>query len=61
MGALTGALGSVATPQTAHNASLDERAVNAINRVARELKHSERVNAVVALLYADASVATDTG
>lgn len=40
VGALTDALGSVATPQITRDADLDERAVDAINRVARELKRS---------------------
>ena len=53
VGALTDALGSVATPQITRDADLDERAVDAINRVARELKRSGKVDAVVALLHAD--------
>lgn len=61
VGALTDALGSVATPQITRDADLDERAVDAINRVARELKRSGKVDAVVALLYADASAAADIG
>ena len=61
MGALTDALGSVATPQITRDADLDERAVDAINRVARELKRSGKVDAVVALLHADASAAADIG
>ena len=61
VGALTDALGSVATPQITRDADLDERAVNAINRVARELKRSGKVDAVVALLHADASAAADIG
>lgn len=58
VGALTDALGSVATPQITKDADLDERAVDAINRVAGELKRSGKVDAVVALLHADASAAT---
>lgn len=61
VGALTDALGSVATPQITRDADLDERAVDAINRVARELKRSGKVDAVVALLHADASAAADIG
>ena len=61
VGALTDALGSVATPQITRDADLDERAVDAINRVARELNRSGKVDAVVALLHADASAAADIG
>lgn len=50
-----------ATPQITRDADLDERAVDAINRVARELKRSGKVDAVVALLHADASAAADIG
>ena len=61
MGALTDALGSVATPQITRDADLDERAVDAINRVARELKRSGKVDAVVALLDDVASAVVDIG
>lgn len=61
VGALTDALGSVTTPQITRDADLDERAVDAINRVARELKRSGKVDAVVALLHADASAVVDIG
>lgn len=57
VGALTDALGSVATPQITRDADLDERAVDAVNRVAHELKQSGQVDAVVALIHADASAA----
>ncbi len=46
-GALTDALGSVATPQITEDADLSERAVDALNRVAGELKRSGKVDAVV--------------
>lgn len=61
VGALTDALGSVATPQITEDADLSERAVDALNRVAGELKRSGKVDAVVALLHADASAATGLG
>lgn len=61
VGALTDALGSVATPQITEDANLSERAVDALNRVAGELKRSGKVDAVVALLHADASAATGLG
>lgn len=61
VGALTDALGSVATPQITEDADLSERAVDALNRVAGELKRSGKVDAVVALLHADASTATGLG
>ena len=61
VGALTDALGSVATPQITEDADLSERAVDALNRVASELKRSGKVDAVVALLHADASAATGLG
>lgn len=61
VGALTDALGSVATPQITEDADLSERAVVALNRVAGELKRSGKVDAVVALLHADASAATGLG
>lgn len=61
VGALTDALGSVATPQITEDADLSERAVGALNRVAGELKRSGKVDAVVALLHADASAATGLG
>jgi 2',3'-cyclic-nucleotide 2'-phosphodiesterase (5'-nucleotidase family) len=61
VGALTDALGSVATPQITKDADLDERGVDAINRVAGELRHSGKVDAVVALLHADAAAAADIG
>ena len=46
VGALTDALGSVATPQITEDADLSERAVDALNRVAGELKRSGKVDAV---------------
>lgn len=61
VGALTDALGSVATPQITEDADLSERAVDALSRVAGELKRSGKVDAVVALLHADASAATGLG
>lgn len=61
VGALTDALGSVATPQITEDADLSERAVDALNRVGGELKRSGKVDAVVALLHADASAATGLG
>ena len=61
VGALTDALGSVATPQITEDADLSERAVDALNRVAGELQRSGKVDAVVALLHADASAATGLG
>lgn len=61
VGALTDALGSVATPQITEDADLSERAVDALNRVAGELKRSGKVDAMVALLHADASAATGLG
>lgn len=61
VGALTDALGSVSTPQITEDADLSERAVDALNRVAGELKRSGKVDAVVALLHADASAATGLG
>lgn len=61
VGALTDALGSVATPQITEDADLSERAVDVLNRVAGELKRSGKVDAVVALLHADASAATGLG
>lgn len=61
VGALTDALGSVATPQITEDADLSERAVDALNRVAGGLKRSGKVDAVVALLHADASAATGLG
>lgn len=61
VGALTDALGSVATPQITEDADLSERAVDALNRVAGELKRSGKVDAVVALLHADASAAIGLG
>lgn len=61
VGALTDALGSVATPQITEDADLSERAVDALNRVVGELKRSGKVDAVVALLHADASAATGLG
>ncbi|KFI93026.1 5-nucleotidase family protein [Bifidobacterium saguini DSM 23967] len=61
VGALTDALGSVATPQITKDADLDERAVDAVNRVAHELKQSGKVDAVVALIHADASAAQGLG
>ncbi|KAA8826346.1 bifunctional metallophosphatase/5'-nucleotidase [Bifidobacterium reuteri] len=61
VGALTDALGSVATPQITRDADLSERAVDAINRVAGDLKRSGKVDAVVALLHADASAAKEIG
>ena len=61
VGALTDALGSVATPQITEDADLSERAVDALNRVAGELKRSGKVDAVVALLHAAASAATGLG
>lgn len=61
VGALTDALGSVATPQITEDADLSECAVDALNRVAGELKRSGKVDAVVALLHADASAATGLG
>lgn len=61
VGALTDSLGSVATPQITEDADLDEHDVDAINRVAGDLKRSGKVNAVVALLHADASAAVGLG
>ena len=61
VGALTDALGSVATPQITEDADLSERAVDALNRVAGDLKRAGKVEAVVALLHADASAATGLG
>ncbi|MBT1174960.1 bifunctional metallophosphatase/5'-nucleotidase [Bifidobacterium sp. LC6] len=61
VGALTDALGSVATPQITKDADLDERAVDAVNRVAHELKQSGKVDAVVALIHADATAAQGLG
>lgn len=61
VGALTDALGSVATPQITRDADLSEHDVDAINRVAGELKRSGKVDAVVALLHADASAAEELG
>ena len=59
VGALTDALGSVATPQIAEDIDLSERAVDALNRVAGELKRSGKVDAVV--VCADASAAAGLG
>ncbi|MBW3089516.1 bifunctional metallophosphatase/5'-nucleotidase [Bifidobacterium miconisargentati] len=61
VGALTDALGSVATPQITRDADLAEHDVDAINRVAGELKRSGKADAVVALLHADASAVRDIG
>ena len=61
VGALTDALGAVATPQITRDADLGEDAVHAINRVADRLSDGVESNgeadAVVALLHADASAA----
>ncbi|WP_055426471.1 bifunctional metallophosphatase/5'-nucleotidase [Bifidobacterium aesculapii] len=65
VGALTDALGAVATPAITRDAELTERAVHAINRVADRLSDGDEANgeadAVVALLHADASAAAGTG
>ena len=61
VGALTDALGSVATPRITRDADLRERAVDAINRVAHRLKSTGTVDAVVALLHADAGSAQGIG
>ncbi|WP_140444446.1 MULTISPECIES: bifunctional UDP-sugar hydrolase/5'-nucleotidase [unclassified Bifidobacterium] len=64
VGALTDALGAVATPQITKDADLTEDAVHAINRVADRLRDGSEANgeadAVVALLHADASAAEGT-
>ncbi|MBT1172995.1 bifunctional metallophosphatase/5'-nucleotidase [Bifidobacterium sp. MA2] len=61
VGALTDALGAVATPAITRDADLGESAVHAINRVADALSDGDESNgeadAVVALLHADASAA----
>ncbi|PLS29032.1 metallophosphoesterase, partial [Bifidobacterium parmae] len=65
VGALTDALGTVATPKITRDADLDETAVHAINRVADQLSDGDEANgeadAVVALIHADASAAAGTG
>lgn len=65
VGALTDALGAVATPQITRDADLGETTVHAINRVADQLSDGDEANgeadAVVALLHADASAAAGTG
>ncbi|MBT1163828.1 bifunctional metallophosphatase/5'-nucleotidase [Bifidobacterium felsineum] len=61
VGALTDALGSVATPQITKDADLDKRAVDAVNQVAHNLKQSGKVDAVVALIHADATAAQGLG
>ena len=61
VGALTDALGAVATPEITRDADLGEDAVHAINRVADRLSDGDESNgeadAVVALLHADATAA----
>lgn len=61
VGALTSALGSVATPQITKDADLVGRDVDAINRVSRQLKRSGAVDAMVALFHSDASNAIAIG
>lgn len=61
VGALTGALGSVATPRITRDADLVGRDVDAINRVSRQLKRSGAVDAVVVLFHSDASNAVAIG
>ncbi|PJM79544.1 bifunctional metallophosphatase/5'-nucleotidase [Bifidobacterium scaligerum] len=61
IGALTDKLGSVATPEITKDADLSERAADAVNRVAGELKRSGTVDAVVALIHDDAKAAQQFG
>lgn len=61
MGVLTGVFGLVATPQITHDVDLDKRAMDVINHITRKLRHPEEVDAAMALLRADVSVAADIG
>lgn len=61
IGALTDQLASVATPQITQDVELTKHGVDAINAVARSLKATGQVDAVVALFHSDASHAVGVG